>query len=276
MTRDRSGPGTPPFGRAHPGDSVLHRRDPTVKLATLFVVSMAVLVPVDPWTPSLLYALAVPAVVLAGRLPWGLVLARQAVFAPFALSLLSVNAVTRPGGEVVDLLGLTVTDVGLSVGVSLAVRTLLVGTLSLGFVLTTDGARLMTSLHRHARLSPRAVFAVLAGYRVLEQLPERWRTIRRAQAVREPLVRAAGVLPRSPGALGRAAFALLVTTIRQGERMAASMETRGLGSGPRTVARPIGLGRHDLTLALVPLGVTAATLVLADAGGWLRTWATLG
>ena len=155
-----------------------------------------------------------------------------------------VNAVTRDGAALAVVAGLEVTSTGVSIGASLALRTVLVGTLAVAFTLTTDGARLMTSLHQHARLGARPTFAVLAGYRVLEDLPERWTTIRRAQSVRDPRHRP-GALPRDPGSLLRAAFTLLVVALRQGERLAIAMETRGLGSGPRTVHRPVRLGRRD-------------------------------
>ncbi len=274
-----AGPG---LGRPLPHDSLLHRRNPTVKLAVLLVVSVLVLVPVDPWTPLALYALALPAVAAAGRLPWRVLATAQLAFSPFALSLLLVNSVTRDGRAVASVLGMTMTDVGLTVGASLAVRTLLVGALSVGFVLTTDGARLMTSLHQHARLGPRATYAILAGYRVLEQLPDRWTTIRQAQAVREPAratgrrARRPGALPGSPAALRRAAFTLLVVALRQGERMATAMETRGLGSGPRTVARPVSLDRSDAAFAAVVLDATAAVLLATWRLGVLDTWATVG
>ncbi|MDC7121019.1 energy-coupling factor transporter transmembrane protein EcfT [Cellulomonas fimi] len=266
----------PALGRALPHDSVLHRRNPTVKLAVSSVVSLVLLVPVDPWTPGLLLLLALPAATVAGRLGARTVLRAVALFAPFALSVLAVNAVTCPGQVVWRGVGLEVTTTGLSVGGALALRALLVGVLSVAFTLTTDAGRLMTSLHQHARLGPRATFAVLAGYRVLEQLPERWETVRRAQAVREPGRRPGAPLPRDAGALARAAFAVLVVSLRQGERLAVALEQRGLGAGPRTVARPVPLDRRDAALAGVVLGVVGLVVVASWWTGVLQTWADVG
>ncbi|AEE46511.1 energy-coupling factor transporter transmembrane component T family protein [Cellulomonas fimi] len=266
----------PTSGTALPHDSLLHRRNPTVKLAVTFAVSGAMLVPVDPWTPGVLLALTVPAVVVAGRLPVAVVARALALFTPFAVSVLAVNAVTRDGEVLARVAGLEVTTTGLSVGASLFLRTVLVGLLSAAFTLTTDAGRLMTSLHQHARLGPRATFAVLAGYRVLEQLPDRWTTVRQAQAVRSPARRPGAPLPRDPGSLARAAFAVLVVSIRQGERLAIALETRGLGTGPRTVARPVPLDRRDGALAAVVLAVVAGTLAGAQRLGVLETWSTVG
>jgi len=261
------------LGRPLPHDSALHRRNPTVKLAVFFVVTLVLLVPVDPWTPLALLALAVPAVVLAGRVPWTTLGRAAVLFVPFACSLLAVNAVTRDGPVVAVVAGLEVTRNGVGIGLALALRTVLVGTLAVAFTLTTDGARMMTSLHQHARLGARPTFAVLAGYRVLEDLPTRWTTIRQAQSVRDPRHRP-GRLPRDPASLARAAFALLVGALRQGERMAIAMETRGLGSGPRTVHRPVPLDRRDAWFAALVLGTTAAVLACSWRAGVLETWAS--
>lgn len=282
-----SGPG---FGRPLAHDSVLHRRNPTVKLAVLLVVSTVLLAVVDPWTPLALWLLALVAVAWAGRIPWRLLLRAQLVFGPFALSILAVNCVTRDGPVVAAVGPFEVTGPGLAIGLSLMLRTLLVGTLSVAYVLTTDGARLMTSLHQHVRLGARPTYAVLAGYRMLEQLPERWTTIRLAQAAREPARadrrgsaptsgrrgrpgRAGGRrLPASPRALARAAFTLLVVTLRQAERMAIAMETRGLGAGPRTVHAPVALDRRDAAFAAVTVGVCVAVIATAARLGVLASW----
>ncbi|WP_273654297.1 energy-coupling factor transporter transmembrane component T family protein [Cellulomonas fimi] len=266
----------PALGRALPHDSPLHRRNPTVKLAVSSVVSLVLLVPVDPWTPGVLLLLALPAAAIGGRVDPRTVLRALALFAPFAVSVLAVNAVTRPGDVLARVGALEVTTTGLSVGTALALRTLLVGLLSVAFTLTTDAGRLMTSLHQHARLGPRVTFAVLAGYRVLEQLPERWETVRRAQAVREPGRRPGAPLPRDPGSLARAAFTVLVVSLRQGERLAIALEQRGLGTGPRTVAHPVPLDRRDAVLAAVVLGTVGLVLLASWRAGVLQTWATVG
>lgn len=264
------------FGRALAHDSVLHRRNPTVKLVVLLVVSSVLLVPVDLATPALVGLLLVPAAAVAGRLPARTLATACAAFAPFAVSLLAVNAVTRDGEVLARLAGLEVTRTGLLVGTSLALRTLVVGALAVVFTATTDGPRLMTSLHQHARLPARVTYAILAGYRVLEGLPDAWTTIRQAQAVRDPSRRRGDPLPRDPRSLARAAFALLVGALRQGERLAVTLQLRGLGSGPRTVLRPVPLAAADAALAAVALGACALVLVVSWRAGWLLTWSAVG
>ncbi|UFU03622.1 energy-coupling factor transporter transmembrane protein EcfT [Ruania suaedae] len=271
---------TPAFGRPLPVDSLLHRRDPTVKLIVVLVVCLAITAVVDPATPAALYLLAWPAAVLAGKIPVRTLLRAHVPFVAFALSLLMVNAATREGEVVARVLAVDVTAEGLLIGAGLAIRTLLIGVVSVTFVLTTDGARLMTSLHQHLRLSGRFAYAVLAGYRLLEQLPETWQTIRSAQAARDPRQRTRPDSRRGPSArpraLAHAAFALLVTSLRRGERMSIALETRGLGAGRRTIAAPSDLRWADGAVALVALGTTAAVLLVSWQLGLLRGLGALG
>lgn len=274
-----SGAARPAFGRPLAGDSVLHRRDPTVKVAVLLVICLVLTAVTDPVTPAVLYLLTWPAALVAGRIPAATLLRAHLPFLAFALSLLMVNAFTRPGAAVVQLGPAAISAEGLSIGAGLAVRTLFIGIASVTFVLTTDGARLMTSLHQHLRVDGRFAYAVLAGYRLLEQLPETWATIRAAQAVRDPRRRAAprGRGPsRSPRALRQAAFTLLVTSLRRGERMSIALETRGLGAGRRTIAAPSPLGRADALLAGTALVSTAVVLFASWQAGTLRGLGALG
>jgi energy-coupling factor transport system permease protein len=256
-------------------DSYLHRRNPTVKLGVLLVVSGALLFVFDPWTPAILYLLALVGVRLGGRTPWRVLAIAHVPFVLFAFSLFTVNVVARRGEPIWSWGVFDLTQEGIVVGSSLALRTLVIGTGSIAFVLTTDGTRLMTSLHQQLRLSPRLTYAVLAGYRLLEQLPAEWQTIRMAQAVRVT-GRRPGTLPRSPRILTRAAFGLLVTALRRGERIAIALETRGLGRGPRTVFRPVPLERDDWLFAAGVLSCYTAVYLLAAAAGWLRGPGALG
>ncbi|QYF72899.1 energy-coupling factor transporter transmembrane protein EcfT [Cryobacterium sp. PAMC25264] len=241
--------------------SPLARRNPTVKLAILFIVSLALLFVFDPVTPGLLYLLGLAAVLGFARIPLRTLTLAHLPFVGFALGILVVNALSRPGEVLLDLPPIRVTVEGLVVGSALALRTMAIGILSIGFIGTTDPVALMTSLHQHARLSARVTFAVLAGYRMLQQLPREWQVIRQAQSVRAP-VRENGAARFGIHEFGRAAFTLLVVSLRRGERMSQSLESRGLGLGARTVWRPVPLGAADWLL----LAGTLGALALAIAG----------
>jgi energy-coupling factor transport system permease protein len=242
--------------------SPLGRRNPTVKLGLLFLVSLVLLFVFDPITPAVLYLLGLAAVIVFTRMAWRALLLAHVPFLGFALGLLIVNALSRPGGILWESFPLRVTVEGLVIGASLGLRSLAIGVLSIAFLASTDAVSLMTSLNQHARLSPRLTYAVLAGYRMLQEMPREWRTIRQAHEVRAPL-RADGSPARGPRQLLPAAFTLLVVSLRKGERMAAALESRGLGLSPRTTWRPVPLVVADWAMAA---GVLVVLALLLGAG----------
>jgi energy-coupling factor transporter transmembrane protein EcfT len=126
----------------------------------------------------------------------------------------------------------------------------------------------MTSLHHNARLPARVTYAVLAGYRMLQEMPREFSTIRHAHAVRSP--RDDGRPQRSPRALGGMIFTLLVVSLRKGERMAMALESRGLGLAPRTTWRPTPVRAADWLMLAAVLAVVGAVLVASWLAGTLR------
>lgn len=238
---------------------VLGRCDPTVLLATVVLVPLVLLRVYQPVPLAVLWVGAVVAVVLGARVPPLRLLLAQLPFVSFGLSLVMVNAVTRDGAVLAAWGPFEATDLGLQTGLALAVRTLLVGVCATGFLAVTDPGRLLVSLHQVGHLPVRVTYALLAAHRLLDDLPAEWTTIRRAHAVREPVRR----LSRSPRALARVAFVLLVTSIRRAERVAISLESRGLGalaSGDRTAWHPAAVTWRDAVLLAVVVGGLAATL----------------
>lgn len=249
--------------------SPLSRRNPTVKLVLVFVVSVVMLFVFDPVTPTVLYALALIGVIAAARIPPQALALAHIPFVAFALGLFLVNTLSRPGEVLWEAGVLRVTAEGVTVGAALAMRTLVIGILSIGFLASTDPVALMTSLHQNARLSARVTYAILAGYRMLQEMPREWDTIRRAHAVRAPL-RSDGNPPRGGRDLGRAAFTLLVISVRKGERMAQSLESRGLGLTPRSTWRPIPVRPADWVFATTVLAALLGILLASAALGSLE------
>lgn len=244
--------------------SPLERRNPAVKLLLVVAVSVATLALLDPRTLAVLYLLGLVAARWgAGVGPRRLLLA-QVPFWTFGVGVLLVNALSRPGDVLAAAGPLRVTDEGLAVGAALALRGCVIGVATVAFLASTPPRDLMVSLVRHARLSPRYAYALLAGHRMLAGLPRQWATIRAAQAVRAPL-RRDGRPREGWRGLGRSAFALLVASVRASERVALALESRGLSAGPRTVWRPVPLGAGDGALAAGVLGVV---VVAVAAGAW--------
>lgn len=229
-------------------DGPLARRNPTVKLVLLGLVSLVAIFLLDPITPAVLYLCGLIGVVASVRVAPRTLLLVQLPFLGFALGMLIVNMLSRPRTVLWQAGILRITEEGLSIGTALAARTLLIGVLAAGFLLSTDGVALMTSLHQNARLSARVTYAILAGYRMLQEMPREWTTIRQAQAVRADLSDGTR-LPRTPRHLARVVFTLLIVSIRKGERIAQALESRGLGLEPRTTWRQIPVTGADWALA---------------------------
>lgn len=214
--------------------SPVSRMNPSVVLIALFIVSAVLMFVFDPVAALVVYTIAVGVALGAAWVPVLELLRGQLVFVGFAVGVLLVNAMSRPGAVLWQAGVFRITDEGLSVGTALALRTVTLGVLSIVFIRTVDPVALMTSLHLDLHLPARVTYAILAGHRMLQRLPEEWATIRAAQSVRAPLDRRGR--PRS-GRFASAAFALLVSCIRRSARVSQSLEARGLGLPGRTIWR---------------------------------------
>ena len=241
----------------------LARRDPTVLLGLLTALSIVCITLTDPAPLLVLYALLAAGTMLGLRLG-PLALARaQAPFVLFAAGVLMVNVLSRPGHEPWPDLPVRVTSEGIVLGAALALRALVIGLGAVAVVRASDPGRTMTSLRTHARLPARIALALLAGQRLLEDLPRRWATITRAHRLRRP-PSADGTPGRlGPRAMARCAFALLVDAIRSSTRIAFALESRGLGTGERTQWRTAALTRADGALVVGVVLAVAAVLAIA-------------
>lgn len=256
--------------RAAVTDSPLARRNPTIKLAVLVIVSLAAMFLLDPLTPAVLYVLALVGVKISVRVPARVLAVAHVPFLAFAFGVFVVNALSRPGAVLWQAGPLRVTEEGLSVGAALAARTLLIGVLAIGFLLSTDAVLLMTSLHQNARLGARITYAILAGYRMLQEMPREWSTIRHAHTVRAKLHGDDARPPRSPRHLAGVIFTLLVVSVRKGERIAQALESRGLGLHPRTTWQPVRVTAADWGVATAVLTIVVAVIVGSAALGILK------
>lgn len=254
--------------------SLLSRRDPTVKLVLVAVLSLLLVAVIDPVTPLLFLVLTIAAGSIAGRVrTMDLVrslLPLLVVAAGFAWSN-AAFAVPPPGSAVWALGPLRLSDAGLRFGLAIGLRGLAIGALSVVFVRTTDPTSLVVSLIQNGRLPFRIGYAFLAGYRFLPFLGEELERVRLAQRVRGELS------PQGPlarlRATGRWVLPLLSEAVRRASRTAVAMDARGFGSATeRTYRRPTPIRASDIVFALMSLAVGFALLAAGAAGGWLRLW----
>jgi cobalt/nickel transport system permease protein len=249
--------------RYQAGDSVVHRRDPRLKVVVTVAFILAVaLLPDGAWPAFLLAWAVAPLVGLAAGLgPW-FATRRSFVALPFALAAVTV-IVTLPGQPVGSLtLGpwtLVATDAGLTRFASIVVRSLASVQLALLLTATTPFPDLIHALG-HLRLPPVLVAIIAFMYRylfVLVDEAERLLRARAARSARPATGGGGGTLAWRARVAGAMAGQLVVRGYERSERVHAAMLARGY-TGQLRALRPHAMRRLDW---LVGAG-TALFLVL--------------
>ena len=249
------------------------QRDPAVKLGVALLLSLILVLVIDPVTPLFFLGAAWIAAVWLGGVPAATFLRTLAPLAVIALGFVWTNAVfavPAPGDAVWRVGPFVASASGLRFGLGIGLRGLAIGAVSLAAIRSSDPTRLVVSLIRNARLPYRIGYPMLAAYRFIPIVGEEYARIRLAQRVR-------GVGPRS--LLGRGAAALrgivplFADATRRATRNAVAMDARGFASArERTYWRITPVTRADWAFAGGCLLVAAAILVAGAAGGWLRLW----
>ena len=255
-------------------ESPLGRRDPSMKLAVVVVLSLLLVLVIDPLTPLLFLALTLAAAFALGRVgPVGYARALGAL-AIVGLGFVWSNAILATVPTDTPPLAVwgpvRVTEPGLRFGVAIALRGLAIGALSLTFVLTTDPTRFAVSLSRNLHVPDRIAYPLLAAYRFLPFLADEYAQIHLAQRVRGGGDRAflAGLRSRL-----REIVPLFASGIRRASLVAISMDARAFaGATRRTHLREVPIGRADVAFAAVAIAAALGLLWLSASLGWLRLW----
>jgi energy-coupling factor transport system permease protein len=256
--------------------SFLSRRNPTVKGGLVLVLSLLLVLVLDPITPLLFLVPTLAAGVTLGRVPPRAYARAVIPLVMVGLGFVWTNALFAGGGadDVTHAVGpLSVSERGLAFGLAIALRGLAIGALSLTFVLTTDPTDLAVSLVRHAKLPFRIVYALLAGYRFLPFFSAEYAQVRLAQRLRGGGVRRA-VVARA-GEPFRLLLPLLALAIRRASRIGVAMDSRGFSAADgrtRTTLRVVQLDGRDAVFALATGGAAVGLMWISAAAGWLRLW----
>jgi energy-coupling factor transport system permease protein len=238
----------------------LARINPVAQLVSIVVVTVVLLVSVDPVTPAVVVAAELALLPAAGLRSPAALLRRTW---PLLLGAASVGVVN------VALSGSATPMAGLG----LALRVLGLALPGVLLVASTDPVRLADALTLHWRLPTRFAYGALAALRLAPLLATEFESIRLARRTR-------GIeAGRNPVAavrlLAGAGFALLVAAVRRGSRLATAMDARGFDSGvARSNARGSVLHRRDVlfvaaaaAVCVLAVGVSVAT------GAWSPVFA---
>ncbi len=212
-------------------DSLLHRRNPMIKLLVIAFMTVIVCVSYYPVLPIITFLLAFVTTWLAGKIPLDNLLKRLVLFFVvsflFMFSMLVLRGLDDEAGIVLQVWILKWTERDLVHGISLGFRILALVTLSMGFVLTTRPRDLVLSLIQQCHISVVHGYATMATYRFLPELQDHVESIHLAQEIRG-IPWNKGIVSRFTSPF-RVFLPLVCVAARRGERVACAMESRGLG-----------------------------------------------
>ncbi len=248
-------------------DSVLHRRDPRVKIIiTLALVVSIVLT--DPASVMLFaaYGMMILFLVISSRIPVGFILKRSLVVIPFVLVIAAFIPFMKKGQVVgsysLGFLKLTVTHDGLMVLWNVLVKSYLS---ALCMILLTSSTRFTNLLKGMEGLKCPVVIIMLLSfmYRYVFVLEDELEKIKQAKASRT----VAGSWWFHMKTVANILGSLFVRSYERGEAVYLAMCSRGFNGEIRTI-NPLRMTRSDLVfllLAVITLAVVRFLHVLTRA-----------
>lgn len=240
--------------------------NPLVKLAVCLIWLAAAVFVFDPRFQLAVILIPVSALVLFDRVSPLRVFALMLPFALFGFGFLTTSVLFRKEADFAAFIasGQPFASPAFSAGITLFLRAIACGMVSVLFALTTDPDAFIRALMAYAKVPPRIGYALFSVLQLLPDLLAEAREIRLARAMKR------GRAPRRfPGPLETASLVipLLAHAIRRAGRTAIAMEARGLGlSRHRTIIHVPPFRGRDLAFAAGAL----ALLVVFVAGVVLR------
>lgn len=242
---------------------LLGATNPLMQLLALLLVTVPLFLSLD----LVSAAMALGLELIIGAAIWGRRLLRAwPLLIAALLAAVSMLLYARPGGDVYWTWGpASVTENSVQLAAAVAVRVLAIG---LPAVMILGGLRptaVADSLTQVGRVSPRPVFATLAGFRLMSLMFADWQALQRAR-------RSRGVGDGSRlRAFFRNSLALLTFALRRAGTLSTTMEARGFGADiPRTHARHSSVSGADVWLLLAAVAIPVAALGAAVAAGTFR------
>ena len=257
------------IGQFFPGNSVLHRLDPRMKLALTFAYIIAIFIPQN----GIGLALAVvfmAVAVLVSRLPVSLVLRSMKPVLPLILLTAVINLFYAQGEPLWQWWILRITAEGIANAIFIAVRILclIVGTSLLTYTTSptalTDGLERLLSPLKVVRFPVHEIAMMMTiALRFIPTLIEETDKIMSAQKARGADLESGGLLQRVR-ALIPILIPLFVSSFRRAYELATAMECRCYHGGEgRTRMKQFRLSTRDVVCLIVML-LFAATLIVSN------------
>ena len=228
-------------------DSFLHRRNPTVKFAILIVLSFVICFSYYPTLPIFTFVAVFLLTITAGGISWkvfaGQLKAFIVIAAIFMFSLGILRGISYSENAIYFLGPLSWSERDAINTLTLGFRILAFVGMTVSFVATTRPRDIVLSLIMQCKVSPLHGYSIMAAYRFLPELQGYVDSIHLAQGIRGIDWRHGINRFTSPF---RVFIPLFCLAARRGERIAYSMESRGLGySEDRTYYRGVTIDKTD-------------------------------
>lgn len=260
------------IGQYYPGNSLLHRLDPRVKITGVFLLSVAIFLP-RAWPGYLATVLFTLAMVALGQVPLKQIFRGLRPILIFLVITALFNLFLTPGEELFRIGPLVATREGLRlVGVT-STRLILLVTIASILTLTTSPIRLTDGLEMMLRpLRPIGVPAhelalmMTIALRFIPTLAEEADRIMRAQQARGASF-ATGSLVSRVRSLVPVLVPLFVAAFRRADELATAMEARGYRGGEgRTRMKELTFTARDAVALVVLIGFVALMVVMRIGG----------
>lgn len=247
--------------------SPLSRVNPVFQILGLLLMTLPLLVSIDPVSAAVAAALDFALLPLARLRPRQVLIRLSPLLIAAPLAAISMLLYAKPGGAIYAQWGpVTISENSVLMAVSLALRVLAVGMPAVIILPSLGSTETADALTQVAHLPARLVLSSLAAIRMVGLMLSDWRALARAR--------------RSRGMKGsnfaRTGFSLVTFALRRADHLSVSMEARGFGAPiPRTNARESKLSRADALMILVSALVPTIALGAAALTGTL-TWFGIG
>ncbi|WMT85317.1 energy-coupling factor transporter transmembrane protein EcfT [Pelagibacterium sp. 26DY04] len=202
----------------------------------------------------------VAAVLLAvQRVPPLLLLVLMVPFVLFGMGFITTNLLFRRDSDFAVHLAGSESGAALSAGLTLSLRALACGAVSILFALSVDPGAFVRALIAYLRFPARLGYALFVAMQLVPDLLAEAAHLRMARAIRTG--RPVGRVP-GPSEMAGLMVPLLAFAVRRAGRSAVAMEARGFGALPaRTMVGVPGFSWRDAAFGLTSLAVLAPLLV---------------
>jgi len=257
------------LGHYLPGESVLHRLDPRVKLVALLILIVALFL-IKSFTGFLFYGLFISAIFIASGLPWRYFLRGLKPVLYIIIFTLILHFLFTKGGQVYWRWGmLTIEEAGVAMGSFMTLRLALLVVTTLMITLTTspisfaDGIEYWLRPFRRLGVPGHEIAMMMTiALRFIPTLMEESDKIRKAQMARGADFETGNIFRRARN-LVPLLVPLFVSAFRRADELAVAMEARCYQGGEgRTKMRELHTGMVDY-IGIVTVGAVLAGIVLS-------------